>query len=88
MSSVEIYIDFKLIIGWMTREFEARDEKLVGYLMKVRDLQRKFTSFKITKVPCIDNELVDALYKFTFSNLKICIARRMYKSYNSRAFCT
>lgn len=43
---------------------------MASYLMKVRDLQRGFTSFKITKVPRKDNERADALSKLASTNPK------------------
>lgn len=37
--------------------------KMATYLMKIRDLQREFTSFKMAKVPQNDNVQADTLAK-------------------------
>lgn len=68
VSSIEICSDSQLIVGKVTEKFEAKDGKMAAYLMKVRNLQRGFTSFKITKVPRRDNERTDALAKLTYVN--------------------
>lgn len=68
VSSVEICNDSQLIVGQVMGEFEARDGKMAAYLMAVRDLQRGFSSFKITKVPRKDNERADALARLASAN--------------------
>ncbi|KAL2485995.1 RNA-directed DNA polymerase [Abeliophyllum distichum] len=51
-------------------EYESKDDKMAAYLMKVRDLHRRFSSFKITKVPRKDNTRADALSKLASANPK------------------
>ncbi|XP_022867930.1 uncharacterized protein LOC111387586 [Olea europaea var. sylvestris] len=70
ITSAEICSDSRLIIGQVTGEFEAKDEKVAAYLMEVKNLQKGFTRFKITKVPRKDNERADALAKLVFANPK------------------
>ncbi|XP_022875674.1 uncharacterized protein LOC111394131 [Olea europaea var. sylvestris] len=68
VTSVEICSDSQLIIGQVTGKFEAKDGKMVAYLMEVKNLQKGFTKFKITKVPRKDNERADALAKLASAN--------------------
>ncbi|XP_022846206.1 uncharacterized protein LOC111368947 [Olea europaea var. sylvestris] len=68
ISSAEICSDSRLIIGQVTGEFEEKGGKMAAYLMEVKNLQKGFTRFKITKVPRKDNERADALAKLTSAN--------------------
>ncbi|XP_022849947.1 uncharacterized protein LOC111372035 [Olea europaea var. sylvestris] len=68
VTSVEVCSDSQLIIGQVTGEFEAKDGKMAAYLMEVKNLQRGFTKFKITKIPRKDNERADALAKLASAN--------------------
>ncbi|XP_022880798.1 uncharacterized protein LOC111398075 [Olea europaea var. sylvestris] len=68
VTSVEICSDSQLIIGQVTREFETKDGKMATYLMEVKNLQKGFTKFKITKVLRKDNEQADALAKLISAN--------------------
>ncbi|XP_022899405.1 uncharacterized protein LOC111412714 [Olea europaea var. sylvestris] len=68
ISSAEICSDSRLIIGQVTGEFEAKDGKMAAYLMEVKNLQKGFTRFKITKVPRKDNERADTLAKLASAN--------------------
>ncbi|XP_022851454.1 uncharacterized protein LOC111373186 [Olea europaea var. sylvestris] len=68
VTSVEICSDSQLIIGQVTGEFEAKDGKMAAYLMEVKNLQKGFAKFKITKVPRKDNERADALAKLASAN--------------------
>ncbi|XP_022856134.1 uncharacterized protein LOC111377293 [Olea europaea var. sylvestris] len=70
VTSVEICSDSQLIIRQVTGEFEAKDEKIAAYLMEVKNLQKGFTKFKITKVPRKDNERPNALAKLASANLR------------------
>lgn len=57
---------------------------MTTYLMKVRDLQRGFTSFKVTKVSQKDTEHADALAKLASTNPKKLFSDS--KSYNNPTF--
>ncbi|XP_022865365.1 uncharacterized protein LOC111385221 [Olea europaea var. sylvestris] len=70
VTSVEICSDSQLIVGQVSGEYEEKDGRMAAYLMKVRDLQRRFASFKVTKVSQRDNECADALAKLISPNPK------------------
>ncbi|XP_022852218.1 uncharacterized protein LOC111373864 [Olea europaea var. sylvestris] len=59
VASVEVCSDSKLIVGQVSGEYEVKDGRMAGYLIKVRDLQRGFASFKMVKVSRRDNERAD-----------------------------
>lgn len=59
-----------MVVGQVIGEFEEKDGRMASYMMKVRDLQRGFTSFRITKVPRRDNGRADALSKLASKNPK------------------
>ena len=42
--------DSRLVIGQVKGELEARDERMQGYLNRVRDLQLRFESFSLLDV--------------------------------------
>ncbi|XP_075640466.1 uncharacterized protein LOC142612233 [Castanea sativa] len=48
---VEVYLDSRLIVGQINGEFEARDELMQGYLVKVRQVQTCFKSFTFKQIP-------------------------------------
>lgn len=48
---VKVYSDSRLIVGQVNGEFEARDERMQGYLVKVRQAQTRFKSFFLKKIP-------------------------------------
>ncbi|XP_022880588.1 uncharacterized protein LOC111397850 [Olea europaea var. sylvestris] len=68
VSSIEVCNDLQLIVGQVSREYEAKDGKMTAYLMKVRDLEKGFASFRMTKVPRKENERADALAKLASAN--------------------
>ena len=48
--SVKVFSDSRFIIGQVKREFEAKDERMQGYLSQVKCLQSKFNSFDLLHI--------------------------------------
>lgn len=48
---VELYSDSRLVVGQVNGEFEARDERMQGYLAKVKQAQAQFRSFILKQIP-------------------------------------
>lgn len=59
--SVEISSDSKLIVGQVLGEFEARDERMQGYLHLVKSLQSEFECFTLRHIPRSSNTHADSL---------------------------
>lgn len=58
---VKVYSDSRLVVGQVNGEFEARDEHMQGYLVKVRQAQTRFKSFFLKKIPRGQNSHADSL---------------------------
>lgn len=48
-------------MGHIQKEYEAKDERMSQYLMKVRDFLKQLDEWAIEKVPQANNIQVDAL---------------------------
>ena len=48
-------------MGHIQKEYEAKDERMSQYLMKVRDLLKQLDEWAIEKIPRSDNIQADAL---------------------------
>ena len=49
--SIRLFSDSRLVVGQVRGEFEAKDERMQGYLSQVKCLQLKFNSFDLLHVP-------------------------------------
>ena len=49
--SIKIFLDSRLVVGYVKGEFEAKNERMQGYLSQVKCLQLKFDSFNLLHVP-------------------------------------
>ena len=58
---VELFFDSRLVVGQVKGEFEAKDERMQGYLNQVKCLQSKFDSFDLLHVPRNSNAHADSL---------------------------
>ena len=45
--SIKIFLDSRLVVGQVKGEFEAKDERMQGYLSQVKSMQSKFDSFDL-----------------------------------------
>ena len=49
--SVKFFSDSRLVVGQVKGEFEAKDERMQGYLSQVKCLRSKFNSFDLLHIP-------------------------------------
>ena len=49
--SIRLFSNLRLVVGQVKGEFEAKDERMQGYLSQVKCLQLKFDSFDLLHVP-------------------------------------
>ena len=59
--SVKVFSNSRLIVGQVKGEFEAKDERMQGYLSQVKCLQSKFDSFDLLHIPKNGNAHADSL---------------------------
>ena len=59
--SIKLFSDSRLVVGQVKGEFEAKDERMQGYLSQVKCLQLKFDLFDLLHVPKSGNVHVDSL---------------------------
>ena len=59
--SVKVFSDSKLVVGQVKGDFEAKDERMQGYLSQVKCLQSEFDSFNLLHIPRNDNAHADSL---------------------------
>ena len=58
---IKLFSDSRLVVGQVRAEFEAKDERMQGYLTQVKSIQSKFDSFELQHVPRSGNTLADSL---------------------------
>ncbi|XP_065616570.1 uncharacterized protein LOC136061979 [Quercus suber] len=59
--AVKLFSDSRLIVGQVQGEFEAKDERMQGYLSRVKHLQSGFESFSLLHIPRNGNTHADSL---------------------------
>ena len=59
--AIKVFLDSKLVVGQVSGELEAKDERMQGYLNQVRFLQSKFESFSLQHIPRSGNTYADSL---------------------------
>ena len=59
--AVKMFSDLRLVVDQVKGEFEAKDEKMQGYLSQVRHLQSGFESFNLLHIPRSGNTHADSL---------------------------
>ena len=59
--SVKVFSDSRLVVGQVKGEFEAKDERMQGYLSQVKCLWSKFDSFDLLHIPRNGNAHADSL---------------------------
>ena len=59
--SIRLFSDSRLVVGQVRGEFEAKDERMQGYLSQVKCLQLKFDSFDLLHVPRSGNAHANSL---------------------------
>ena len=63
VDQLEVHSDSQLVVRQIEDTYEAKSERMVLYLQKVRDLLKKFVSAQIKYVPRTENSRADALAK-------------------------
>ena len=61
VSKLRVYSDSQLVVRHVQEEYEARDERMMRYLTKVRDTLQRFVEWTIEKIPRTNNGRADAL---------------------------
>ena len=68
--AMEAFSDFKLVVGQMMGELEARDARMQEYLGRVKRLQSDFESFNLTHVSRSGNTHADSLATLATSSTR------------------
>ena len=63
-----MFSDSRLVIGQVKGELEARDERMQGYLNRIRNLQKKFESCDLQHIPRGGNTHADSLVTLATSS--------------------
>ena len=58
---IELYSDSRLVVGQVNEEFEVWDERIQGYLAKVKQARVHFKSFTLKQIPKGQNFHVNSL---------------------------
>ena len=58
---VKVFSNSRLVVGQVKEEFEAKDERMQGYLSQVKCLQSEFDSFDLLHIPRNGNAHADSL---------------------------
>ena len=86
--SVKVFTDSRLVVGQVKGEFEAKDERMQGYLSQVRILQSKFESFNLLHIPRSGNSHADSLAMLATSSAhnlpRVILIEDLYKPTETR----
>ena len=63
VDQLEVYSDSQLVVRQIEDTYEAKSERMILYLQKVRDLLKKFVLVRVKHVPRAENSRADALAK-------------------------
>ena len=63
VDQLEVYSDSQLVVRQIENTYEAKSERMILYLQKVRDLLKKFVLVQVKYVPRVENSRADALAK-------------------------
>ena len=63
VDQLEVCSDSQLVVKQIEDSYEARGEKMILYLKKVRELLKKFVQVQVRHIPRAENSRVDALAK-------------------------
>ena len=88
VKSVKVFSDSRLVDGQVKGEFEAKDEKMQGYLSQVKCLQSEFESFNLLHIPRSGNAHADSLAMFATSSAqnlpRVILIEDWYKPIETR----
>ena len=81
--SVKFFSDSRLVINQVKGEFEAKDERMQGYLSQVKCLQSEFESFDLLHIPKSGNAHADSLAMLATSSAqnlsRVILVEDLYK---------
>ena len=85
--SVKVFLDSRLV-GQVKGEFEAKDERMQGYLSQVKCLRSKLDSFYLLHIPKNGNAHVDSLAMLATSSAqelpRVILVEDLYKPTETR----
>lgn len=61
VSKVKIHSDSQLVVGHIRKEYEAKDERMTKYLLKVQESLSRLDEWVVEKIPRITNMQANAL---------------------------
>ena len=86
--SIKLFSNLRLVVGQVRGEFEAKDERMQGYLSQVKFLQLKFDSFNLLHVPRSGNAHADSLAMLATSSAqdlpRVILVKDLYKPRETR----
>ena len=86
--SVKVFLGSRLVIGQVKGEFEAKDERMQGYLSQVKCLRSKFDSFDLLHIPRNGNAHADSLAMLATSSTqdlpRVILVEDLYKPTETR----
>ena len=86
--SVKVFLDSRLVVGQVKGEFEAKDERMQGYLSQVRCLQSEFESFNLLHIPRSGIAYADSLTMLATSSAqnlpRVILVEDLYKPTETR----
>ena len=86
--SVKVFSDSRLVVNQVKGEFEAKDERMQGYLSQVKCLQSKFDSFDLLHIPINGNAHVNSLAMLATSSAqdlpRVILVEDLYKPTETR----
>ena len=68
VDQLEVCSDSQLVVKQIEDIYEAKGEKMILYLKKVRKLLRKFVLVQVRHIPRVENSRADALAKLTIAS--------------------
>nr|XP_023929373.1 uncharacterized protein LOC112040715 [Quercus suber] len=68
--SLEAFSDSRLVVGQVQGEFEVKDERMQGYLSRVKRLRSGFDFFNLLHIPRNGNAHADSLATFATSSVQ------------------
>ena len=86
--SIKVFSDSRLVVSQVKGEFEAKDERMQGYLSQVRCLQSEFDSFDLLHIPRNGNAHADSLSMLATSSAqnlpRVILFEDLYKPTETR----
>ena len=68
VDQLEVCSDSQLVVKQIEDSYEARGEKMILYLKKVRELLKKFERVQVRHIPRAENSRSDALAKLAIAS--------------------